>query len=171
MTVKNVTPNFIPFGTKSYIHTHIHTHTLALEKKEWYKTDFFFFLAAVLVWIDFTQEVLWLLGTISTGPLYIAKVLTLFSSFLYSCCVDEVAAEHYQADSIIHFGATCLSPTQRLPVLYVLCCEPVDIVHAADQVRAVCTDSAARLILMADTMYQHALGEYFTNGIQVIVAR
>ena len=151
-------------------HTHSHTHTGTWKKRmvqEW----FYFFLAAVLVWIDFTQEVLWLLGTISAGPLYIAKVLTLFSSFFYSCCVDEVAAEHYQADSIIHFGATCLSPTQHLPVLYVLCCEPVDIVHAADQVRAVCTDSAARLILMADTMYQHALGEYFTNGIRVIVAR
>ena len=155
----------------TYTHTHSHTHTGTWKKRMVQDWFIYFFLAAVLVWIDFTQEVLWLLGTISTGPLYIAKVLTLFSSFLYSCCVDEVAAEHYQADSIIHFGATCLSPTQRLPVLYVLCCEPVDIVHAADQVRAVCTDSAARLILMADTMYQHALGEYFTNGIQVIVAR
>ena len=154
----------------TYTHTHSHTHT-GTWKQRMVQDWFYFFLAAVLVWIDFTQEILWLLGTISTGPLYIAKVLTLFSSFFYSCCVDEVAAEHYQADSIIHFGATCLSPTQRLPVLYVLCCQPVDIVHAADQVRAVCTDSAARLILMADTMYQHALGEYFTNGIRVIVAR
>ena len=83
--------------------------------------------------------------------------------------MDEVAAEHYKADSIIHFGATCLSPTQHLPVLYVLCCQPVDVVHAADQVRAVCTDSAARLILMADTMYQHALGELLTTCVHFLI--
>lgn len=29
---------------------------------------------------------------------------------LYSCCVDEVAAQHVQADSVIHYGHACLSP-------------------------------------------------------------
>ena len=35
-----------------------------------------------------------------------------WSSFLYdacSCCVDEVAAEHVQAECIIHFGPACLT--------------------------------------------------------------
>jgi len=27
-----------------------------------------------------------------------------------SCCVDEVAASHIEADGIIHFGRACLSP-------------------------------------------------------------
>lgn len=27
-----------------------------------------------------------------------------------SCCVDEVAAEHVNADLIIHYGRSCLSP-------------------------------------------------------------
>jgi len=36
-----------------------------------------------------------------------------------SCCVDEVAAEHMNADAIIHFGHSCLSPTEKLPILYV----------------------------------------------------
>ena len=35
------------------------------------------------------------------------------------CCVDGVAAEHVGADSVIHFGDTCFSPTERLPVLYI----------------------------------------------------
>ncbi|KAK7099928.1 2-(3-amino-3-carboxypropyl)histidine synthase subunit 2-like [Littorina saxatilis] len=74
-----------------------------------------------------------------------------------SCCVDEVAAEHYQADSIIHYGPTCLSPTQRLPVLYVLCNQPVDVTHAAGQLSVLLSDPASRVILIADTMYQHAL--------------
>ena len=35
------------------------------------------------------------------------------------CCVDEVAAEHIGADAIIHFGPACLTPTLRLPTLYI----------------------------------------------------
>ena len=28
------------------------------------------------------------------------------------CCVDEVAAQHLNADAVIHFGHTCLTPSQ-----------------------------------------------------------
>jgi len=35
------------------------------------------------------------------------------------CCVDEVAAQHVSADSLIHYGQACLSSNSRLPVLYV----------------------------------------------------
>jgi diphthamide biosynthesis protein 2 len=28
------------------------------------------------------------------------------------CCVDEVAAEHIEADAVIHFGNACLTPTR-----------------------------------------------------------
>ncbi|EDV29221.1 uncharacterized protein TRIADDRAFT_51287 [Trichoplax adhaerens] len=40
-----------------------------------------------------------------------------------SCCVDEIAASHGNADCLIHFGSACLSP---LPVLYVFGRHPVD---------------------------------------------
>ena len=33
-------------------------------------------------------------------------------------CPDEVAALHLNADVLIHYGHACLSPTERLPVLY-----------------------------------------------------
>lgn len=36
-----------------------------------------------------------------------------------SCCVDEVAASHIKADSIIHYGDACLSRTVRVPVKYI----------------------------------------------------
>ena len=35
------------------------------------------------------------------------RVLYNFVSF--SCCIDEVAAEHVNADLIIHYGRACLS--------------------------------------------------------------
>ncbi|CCF59839.1 hypothetical protein KAFR_0I00580 [Kazachstania africana CBS 2517] len=35
-----------------------------------------------------------------------------------SCCVDEVAAEHVNADMVVHFGDACLNAIQKLPVVY-----------------------------------------------------
>ncbi|XP_076463065.1 2-(3-amino-3-carboxypropyl)histidine synthase subunit 2-like [Babylonia areolata] len=89
-----------------------------------------------------------------------AAVFILGDTSYGSCCVDEVAAEHYRADSLIHFGPTCLSPTQRLPVLHVFCSQPVDVGDAARQVDSLCRVAeaeACRLIVVADTVYQHAV--------------
>jgi diphthamide biosynthesis protein 2 len=36
-----------------------------------------------------------------------------------ACCVDEIAAEHVEADVVVHYGRSCLSPTARLPVIYI----------------------------------------------------
>ncbi|XP_053662207.1 2-(3-amino-3-carboxypropyl)histidine synthase subunit 2 [Anopheles marshallii] len=36
-----------------------------------------------------------------------------------SCCIDEIAAAHANADGIVHFGHACLSKVSRIPVLYV----------------------------------------------------
>ncbi|CAG8978838.1 hypothetical protein HYALB_00008493 [Hymenoscyphus albidus] len=44
-----------------------------------------------------------------------------------SCCVDEIAAEHTNAEVVIHYGRACLSPTARLPVLYVYTSMPLEI--------------------------------------------
>lgn len=36
-----------------------------------------------------------------------------------SCCIDVVSAEHYNADSLIHYGHSCLNKTEKLPVLFI----------------------------------------------------
>lgn len=36
-----------------------------------------------------------------------------------SCCVDVVAAQHINADAIIHFGDSCMSIPPTIPLLYV----------------------------------------------------
>ncbi|EJU04151.1 diphthamide biosynthesis protein [Dacryopinax primogenitus] len=46
-----------------------------------------------------------------------------------SCCVDEVAAQHVNADVVVHYGHACLSPTARLPVIYVFGKRNIDIDH------------------------------------------
>ncbi|KAK5724642.1 Diphthamide biosynthesis protein 2 [Elasticomyces elasticus] len=43
-----------------------------------------------------------------------------------ACCVDEIAAEHVDADVVVHYGRSCLSPTARLPVIYVFTSKPMD---------------------------------------------
>jgi diphthamide biosynthesis protein 2 len=38
------------------------------------------------------------------------QVVTLADTSYGSCCVDEVAASHADADLVIHYGRSCLSP-------------------------------------------------------------
>ncbi|KAF9444614.1 diphthamide biosynthesis protein [Macrolepiota fuliginosa MF-IS2] len=44
-----------------------------------------------------------------------------------SCCVDEVAAQHANADAMVHYGHACMSLTSRLPVIYVFGKKKLDI--------------------------------------------
>ncbi|KAK6358587.1 Diphthamide biosynthesis protein 2 [Orbilia blumenaviensis] len=55
------------------------------------------------------------------------KVYILADTSYGSCCVDEVAAEHANADCIVHYGRACLSPTSRLPVIHIFTTLPLDI--------------------------------------------
>ncbi|KAF8711987.1 hypothetical protein AX14_013182 [Amanita brunnescens Koide BX004] len=49
-----------------------------------------------------------------------------------SCCVDEVSAQHVDADAMIHYGYACMSQTSRLPVIYVFGKKNLDIDHCAE---------------------------------------
>ena len=42
-------------------------------------------------------------------------------------CVDEIAAERVCADVLVHCGRACLSPTTRLPVVYVFATSPLAV--------------------------------------------
>jgi diphthamide biosynthesis protein 2 len=79
---------------------------------------------------------------------------------LNSCCVDEVAAQHVNADGIIHFGHACLTPTNgSLPKLYVFEKLPVDCDHFVSCFTRVLTCKTAKILLLYDVCYQHAIGE------------
>lgn len=81
-----------------------------------------------------------------------------------NCCVDEVAADHVDADLVIHFGHACLSLTSRLPVIYVFHKLPIDIEDAvrcfAAHVEESKIDTSSRnIVLMYDIGYEHATEE------------
>lgn len=71
-----------------------------------------------------------------------------------ACCVDEVAAEHADADAVVHYGRACLSPTSHLPVFYVFTRQKLDCAAVAARFRREFADKAARVVVMADVMFQ-----------------
>lgn len=53
------------------------------------------------------------------GARGIPEVYVLGDTSYSSCCVDEIAAQHVDADFIIHYGNACLQPVKRTPVHHV----------------------------------------------------
>jgi diphthamide biosynthesis protein 2 len=70
-----------------------------------------------------------------------------------TCCVDEVAAEHVNADVVVHYGRSCLSPTARLPVIYVFTHKVLPIEPVIQAFKATYPDQATKIILAADVTY------------------
>ncbi|KAL2061165.1 hypothetical protein VTL71DRAFT_7438 [Oculimacula yallundae] len=71
-----------------------------------------------------------------------------------SCCVDEIAAEHVSADVVIHYGRSCLSPTTRLPVIYIYTSQPLSLPSAISSFTQKFPSLEEKVLLMADITYQ-----------------
>ena len=76
-----------------------------------------------------------------------------------SCCVDVVAAEHYDADSIIHFGHSCLSLVDKLSVFYVFEKLPLDVNSVKTEIESL--NITQRLIVLYDCSYSYLHGNFF----------
>ena len=64
------------------------------------------------------------------------RVFVLADTTFGSCCVDEVAAAHHNADCIVHFGRACMSPVARLPARFVFHKVEIDTDTCAAAIRA-----------------------------------
>ncbi|WFC95561.1 Diphthamide biosynthesis protein 2 [Malassezia brasiliensis] len=84
-----------------------------------------------------------------------------------SCCVDEVAAAHVQADAVVHYGHTCLSPTAQIPALYVFPRHEIDVSAAVDALHTAADglpqDELQALVLTYDVAYAHAIDHLYTQ--------
>ncbi|KOX81155.1 Diphthamide biosynthesis protein 2 [Melipona quadrifasciata] len=85
------------------------------------------------------------------------KVYILGDTSYGSCCVDEVAAQHINADSIIHFGHACLNPTSRLSVFHVLPKQEIDITEVIDKFKLYFADQSERILFFYDITYAHKI--------------
>ena len=86
--------------------------------------------------------------------------LTILGDTSYgACCVDEVAAEHCDAEVVVHYGRSCLSPTARLPVIYVFTTKTLDLEGTVSTFQATYPDLVEKIVLMADIPFQHYVSE------------
>ena len=83
-----------------------------------------------------------------------------------SCCVDEVAAEHVDADVVVHYGRSCLSPTARLPVIYVFTHNHLPIEPVVRAFKATYTDPTTRVLIAADVTYCDHVSEMYSRLIE-----
>ncbi|EPS30492.1 hypothetical protein PDE_05443 [Penicillium oxalicum 114-2] len=70
-----------------------------------------------------------------------------------TCCVDEVAAEHVDADVVVHYGRSCLSPSARLPVIYVFTNKSLPLDPVVKAFKATYPDLATKVILATDVTF------------------
>ncbi|GAB7334872.1 hypothetical protein MBLNU13_g06770t1 [Cladosporium sp. NU13] len=86
--------------------------------------------------------------------------LTILGDTSYgACCVDEVAAEHCAAEVVVHYGRSCLSPTARLPVIYIFTTKALDLDGTASTFQATYPGLEEKVVLMADIPFQHHITE------------
>jgi diphthamide biosynthesis protein 2 len=88
--------------------------------------------------------------------------LTILADTSYgACCVDEVAAEHVDAEVVVHYGRSCLSPTARLPVIYVYTSQSLDLDSAATSFKDTYPSKDVRVVLVADIPYTHHISQLY----------
>lgn len=87
-----------------------------------------------------------------------SKMFILGDTSYGSCCVDEVAAEHVQADSLVHYGRACLSPSTRLPVLYIFGRQPVDVKSCAAAFWTLYPNRLSHVVVVSDVVYSYIIG-------------
>jgi diphthamide biosynthesis protein 2 len=101
--------------------------------------------------------------TISEGNCEEERLFILGDTSYGACCVDEVAAEHVDADVVVHYGRSCLSPPSRLPVIYVFTERPLDLDALVATFAEAYTDKDIKVILMADIPYSHHITPLHTR--------
>uniref|UniRef100_A0A8C7XC75 2-(3-amino-3-carboxypropyl)histidine synthase subunit 2 n=1 Tax=Oryzias sinensis TaxID=183150 RepID=A0A8C7XC75_9TELE len=88
-----------------------------------------------------------------------AKTFILGDTSYGSCCVDEVAAEHVGADCIVHYGSACLSPSKRLPLMYIFEKRQLHVEMCACSFRELYPDKQSHVLLLYDVNYDHAIDD------------
>ena len=72
-----------------------------------------------------------------------------------ACCVDEVAAEHVNADLVVHFGDACLNAIQKLPVVYSFGKPHLNIDSLVGKFKETFPDVNSKVCLMGSAPFTH----------------
>ncbi|XP_010524170.1 PREDICTED: diphthamide biosynthesis protein 2 isoform X2 [Tarenaya hassleriana] len=74
-----------------------------------------------------------------------------------SCCVDEVGALHIDAECVIHYGHTCLSPTSVLPAFFVFGRAPITVSKCVKHLLDYASTSDRPIMVLYGLEYAHAI--------------
>ncbi|XP_015429435.1 PREDICTED: diphthamide biosynthesis protein 2 [Dufourea novaeangliae] len=85
------------------------------------------------------------------------KVYILGDTSCGTCCVDEISAQHMNADGIIHFGHACLNPTTRLSVFHVLPKTEINMIEVIDKFTSHFQDTCKRILFFYNVAYAHKI--------------
>lgn len=83
-----------------------------------------------------------------------------------TCCVDEVAAEHVDADVVVHYGRSCLSPSARLPVIYVFTHKTLPLEPVVQAFKATYPDLTTKVIIAADVTFSGHVPDLYARLVQ-----
>jgi diphthamide biosynthesis protein 2 len=85
---------------------------------------------------------------------HVAPKLYILADTSYgTCCVDEVAAEHVNADGVVHYGRACLSPTARLAVVHVFTHKELDHASVVAAFKNSYPDRNERVVIVSDVVF------------------
>ncbi|GAB5358913.1 hypothetical protein AAMO2058_000499700 [Amorphochlora amoebiformis] len=97
-----------------------------------------------------------------------------------SCCVDEVAAAHVEADALVHYGDACLSNTGKIPTKYVFSKAPLPtqdiltrITTFAEELKKTrqadnsATSETQRIYIYLHSKYQHTIPD-LREGVESV---
>lgn len=88
----------------------------------------------------------------------IVRLYILADTSYGACCVDEIAAEHVNAEAVVHYGRACLSPTARIPVIHIFTRQSVwNQDELSRDIEGCFKNKEEKFILMADVTFQYHL--------------
>jgi diphthamide biosynthesis enzyme Dph1/Dph2-like protein len=85
--------------------------------------------------------------------------------------VDAVAAEHYEADSLIHYGHSCLSVVDKIPVLYVFEKCPINLSTVETEINTLVANNTPdqKLVILYDVQFSYLYGTNFWKKIVSLI--
>lgn len=69
-----------------------------------------------------------------------------------------MAASHFSADAIIHFGHACFSKVINYPVFYVFAHLPIDVSIFGDRMNDIFLDNSRKFVIFYSDEYFYELG-------------
>jgi diphthamide biosynthesis protein 2 len=98
-----------------------------------------------------------------------------FISIIFSCCIDDVTAQHAKCDSLVHFGESCLSKTtERIPIFYVFGRFPIDIDlfdRCFEEFVAKTDLTDTTICLLCDSTFSHCQSMHFLLVFYEVIFR